>query len=232
MVFESSQAGKYGGCFSGDSTVLTSTGQRRKLSEVQVGERILAEDPSTKEMVFSEVLLFLHYDPYQKREFLQITLSKGQVLTVTPNHLVVSGKLTDSRTVYAKKLKIGDTLRVSDSNNRLKEDEIVQVKPVLRTGVFAPLTTVGTLVVNDVLASCYATVDDQSLAHWAFSPIRLAFNVRESFYRLWTIISKPMVGWSDVSAKAAPAKPQVGVFWYAKVLYATADYLLPSHLHE
>jgi hedgehog protein len=88
---ESSQAAKYGGCFSGESTVLTSSGARRQLSQLQIGEKIQALDPSTNQIVFSEVLLFLDYDPHQKREFLHITLSSGRTLTVTPSHLLVSG---------------------------------------------------------------------------------------------------------------------------------------------
>lgn len=228
---ESSQAAKYGGCFSGESTVLTSSGARRQLSQLQIGEKIQALDPSTNQIVFSEVLLFLDYDPHQKREFLHITLSSGRTLTVTPSHLLVSGGRTKNRTevVYAEKLQIGDSLFFVSGGNRLTEDEIVQLKPIWKTGVFAPLTSVGTLVVNDVLASCYATIDSQRLAHWAFSPVRLAFNVKDGLYRLWTVLSKPILGWSGSDRTT---KPSPGVFWYAKALYVTADYLLPSHLHE
>lgn len=229
---ESSQAAKYGGCFSGNSTVLTSTGVHRKLSELQIGEKILTVHPSTNQIVFSPVLLFLDYDPHQKREFLQITLDSKRVLTVTSTHLVVTGTKLKSRTVFAEKLKIGDLMLVSDSNNRrLLEDRIVKIESVLRDGVYAPLTSTGTLLVNDVLASCYATVDSQLLAHWAFSPIRLVFNVKNGLYRLWTLVSKPMVGWSDDSG-GRTTQPQAGVFWYAKLLYAAADYLLPSHMHK
>ena len=223
---ESSQAAKYGGCFSGDSTVLTATG-RRRLSDLQIGEFIQALDSSTNQLVFSEVLLFLDYDPQQKREFLYITLSSGRTLTITPSHLVL---LDDWTAKYAEKLRVGDSLLVSDSKELIKE-KIVRVEGVWRTGVYAPLTAAGTVIVDGVAASCYATIDSQWLAHWAFSPIRLAHNVHEGLGRLWTAVSRPLGGWTGNETRAV-AKPTTGIFWYAKMLYITADFFIPSHLYE
>lgn len=211
---------------------MTSSGLRKDLQDLAIGEKILSVD-SSGQLVFSEVLLFLDYDPGQKREFLEITLLSGRSLQVTPTHLVVTGEVTSSRTVFAKELKIGDSLLVSDSNHhRLIEDVIVKVREVLRTGVYAPLTSTGTLIVNDVVASCYATVDSQSLAHWAFAPVRLVLNVSRGFRRLWILISSPMVGWTQTPIARHEDRPGVGVFWYARALYTAADYLLPSHMNE
>lgn len=242
---ESSQAAKYGGCFTGDTTVLTHTGAKKTLANLNVGDKILAHDPATNRLVFSEVLLFLDFDPMQRREFLKITLRSGRTLTVTGTHLV----MTDSAAVYAETLKIGDTLLVSDSNNFLSTynnnndiqsdvtnndrlvvvgDEIVRIETILKTGVYAPLTEVGTLVVNDVVASCYATVDSQSIAHWAFMPLRMTHRIESGAVRLWKFITG-----NDISDSDAPvAKPSVGVHWYARMLYKTADYLMSSHMHK
>ncbi|KAH1028982.1 hypothetical protein HUJ05_002292 [Dendroctonus ponderosae] len=222
---ESAHSVRYGGCFTGDSTVLTSGGVRRRLSELQVGERILAHDPSTKKLVFSEVILFLDYNPTEKRDFLSVNLKSGRTLTVTPNHLVI---LKDGRTVYAGTLKAGDHLLVSDSQNNLSEDLIESVTAVFRIGVYAPLTKAGTVVVNEVVVSCYATVDNQKLAHWAFAPLRLVWNVKLAMQRVWLVLNKPIQGWTgSIQNRQSPA---VGIHWYAKVLYATANYLIPAHL--
>ncbi|XP_030768223.1 sonic hedgehog protein A [Sitophilus oryzae] len=227
---ESSQAAKYGGCFTGESTVLTSTGVQRPLSQLRVGESILATDPSTKKLVFSEVLLFLDYDPTQNRQFLHITLKSGRTLTVTPNHLV---SLTDGRTVFAETLVVNQKLLVSDSVETLNEDIIINITRVYRRGVYAPLTRAGTVVVNGIVASCYATVDSQDIAHYAFMPLRLVWNVKLGLYRVWTLLNKPLEGWKRNAADEISKKqPDVGVHWYAKVLYSAATYLIPSRLHS
>lgn len=226
---ESSQAAKYGGCFSGQSTVLTSTGERRKLSELRIGESVLAHDSATDELVFSRVIMFLDYDPKQRREFLQISLSSGRTLTVTPSHLLVNADTARS-VRFADKFKPGDKLLVSDSKNKLVTDVIVSIKPILLTGVYAPLTTVGTVVVNDVIASCYATVDNQSIAHWALLPARLVISAKDGIHRMWSLLSRPVTAWSI--SKTVTARPSVGVHWYARFLYIIGEFVIPSLIYK
>lgn len=187
-------------------------------------------DTSSKELIFSEVILFLDYDPFQRREFLFFFLASGRTFTVTSNHLLLAGSLKYMQTVYAKELKIGDNLLFGNSNNTIVEDNVLDIRTVLKTGVYAPLTQAGTLVVNDMIASCYATIDSQHLAHWAFLPLRILWNIRKSLYKLWSIIKKPSISWSSVSPLVTNNKPSIGVHWYAKILYTTASYFLPSHL--
>lgn len=233
-IAESSQGARYGGCFPGESTISTSSGQKKKLSELRVGEKILARDPRTNKLMFSEVILFLDYDPSQKRQFLTIKLATGRTLTVTPTHLVLTGHSKNVRTVFAENIKIGDVLLVSDSNNSITEDSVVEISGVVRTGIYAPLTEIGTVVVNDIVVSCYATVDSQPLADWAFLPLRLVWNIEQGFLRLWGILSKPLGIWSrDISVSVTSSRTiPVGIHWYARMLYTLADYLIPSHLRE
>lgn len=196
---------------------------------MRVGEQILAHDPTTKKLVFSEVILFLDYNPSEKREFLNFSLKSGRTLTVTSNHLMT---LKDGRTVFAGTLKVGDKVLVSDEKDTLSEDSIEQISAVLRTGVFAPLTKVGTVVVNDVVASCYATVDSQSLAQWSFMPLRLVWNFKLGMLRLWMTLNNPVTGWTTPINEISKQSPPVGVHWYARILYATANYLIPTHLNN
>ncbi|XP_056643310.1 desert hedgehog protein A [Diorhabda sublineata] len=229
VKLESSQGTKYGGCFPGDSTVVTSTGNTKKLSELRIGEKILSQDPSTNKLIFSEVLLFLDNDPNQKREFLNLTLSSNRTLVITPNHLVLKETAEGVRTVFAESIIVGDKLLVSVSNNsNLVSDSVISITAVLRTGVYAPLTEVGTVVINDVVVSCYATVDSQTVAHWAFLPLRLVWNFKQSLWKAWSVVSNPF---STRSTENLVPK-QIGVHWYAKILYSMAHYVIPSHLND
>lgn len=225
---ESSQAGKTGGCFTGHSTVLTSSGRHLPLSELQVGDRVLALDPTTNRLTFSEVIMFLDYDPSQRREFLKIRLANGRTITLTPVHLLV---LQDHSTVFASTVKIGDKLLVCDRDDVLVASAVVDVELILETGVYAPLTAAGTVVVDDVVASCYALVDTQWIAHWSFAPVRMVVNVESGFRRVWNLLSRPIAGWSAVAA-APRRRPTLGVHWYAKFLNAIGEYVIPGRLHK
>lgn len=189
-------------------------------------------DTSRRELVFSEVILFLDYNPLEKRKFLKLFLASGRTFTITSNHLLLAGSLKYTRIVYAEEVKIGDSLLISKSNNTIVEDEILEIKTVVKIGVYAPLTQVGTIVVNDMIASCYATIDSQYLAHWAFLPLRLVWNIKRSLHRLFYFVKKPSVVWPGVSPLVTINKPSIGVHWYARILYTTASYFLPSHLYK
>ncbi|KAI4459240.1 hedgehog [Holotrichia oblita] len=228
---KSSQGGKYGGCFSAESTVISETGATRKLQDLRIGEKILSMDLDTQEFVYSEVILFLDWDPSQRRDFLKIELQSGRTLTVTPSHLIFQiANDNRSRTIYAAKLKTGDRVLVLDSK-KLIEDSIVKVRQIVSTGVFAPLTLTGTVVVDGVLASCYATIDSQSIAHWAFTPIRLMLNFNQGLHRMWNLLRKPLEGWED-DINIVSSTPSRGVYWYAKILYVVGDYLIPSRIYK
>lgn len=146
--------------------------------------------------------------------------------------MLLKGNITSpTETVFAERLKVEDVILVRDLNNTLVEDVVDKIEPVLSTGVFAPLTKTGTLIVNDVAVSCYAVVDSQSIAHWSFAPVRLIVNLQEGFARLWHIFGKPMTGW-DLNSYRSTSIPSNGEYWYAKFLYSTAKYLIPSHLNN
>jgi hedgehog protein len=224
--------GKSGGCFPGRSLVRIENGNTKRLDEVRLGERIAALD-SRGDVVYSEVIAFLDRSPSERRQFIRLTTISGRVLTLTPAHLVpVEGRSS----VFAAKVQPGDKILVNDVtanvgndnqvDNRLRWDSVVETKLVLEEGVFAPLTTEGTLLVDDVVASCYALVDSQSVAHYAFLPLRI-----------WNAITSVFTGrlddtrYSEIrqdDIKRNQSTIQNGVHWYASMLYSLSSYMLPS----
>ncbi|CAL1676887.1 unnamed protein product [Lasius platythorax] len=219
---ESSSAGKSGGCFPGKSLVTTEDGGRKRLDEVSLGERIAALD-SHGDVVYSEVIAFLDRAPSERRQFIRLTTKSGRVLTLTPAHLV---PVENRSSIFAAKVQPGDRILVSDTaarnrtNGRLRWDSVVETKLVLEEGVFAPLTTEGTLLVDDVVASCYAVVDSQSVAHYAFLPLRIWNSVTSFFVQ--RLDDAPRV--SGQNEDSQPTKE--GVHWYASMLYSLSTYVL------
>ncbi|KZS08135.1 Hedgehog protein [Daphnia magna] len=150
------------------------------------------------------------------------------------------------KATFASKVQIGDWIVSTGPDGRPKPQRVVGVSAVSQRGVLAPLTEEGTLVVDQVVVSCYAVIDDQTIAHLAFSPVRLLNNVHKSLVHFWRAIS----WWNhdrttvDEAGSSIPVKhvearsmtnenrppTLVGIHWYAKLLYRIARVVLPSHL--
>ena len=221
IVAESSGAARHGGCFPADATVRTQGGQSKRISELAIGESVAAVD-SVGNVVYSPVLLFLDRDAEQRRNFVVLRTERGAQLTLTPSHLIYTIATNDIDAndaqlvaTFAHRVQIDDWIVTVDSDGHSRRQRVVDVGVAAHTGVFAPLTEEGTLVVDDVVVSCYAVVDDQRLAHWAFAPVRM-----------WTRICRALGLCSqDVAASATQ-----GVHPYAQFLYGIARTMLPSHL--
>ena len=126
-VAESSQGARTGGCFTNEGTVELEGGSRKKLSDVRLGDRVLSFDSGAGKLVYSEVIMFLDRDTTARKQFLRLGLSGGQVLTVTPQHLVMRSRDDsagqDAEAVFAAHLKPSDRLLVAERNG--KRDDIL-----------------------------------------------------------------------------------------------------------
>jgi hypothetical protein len=74
--------------------------------------------------------------------------------------------------VHAGKLNIGSLL-VKSRVSRIERGE---------SYVMSPLTRSGTIVVNDVVLSCYANVHSHNIANWALFPTRKSGIINTEVY--------------------------------------------------
>jgi hypothetical protein len=120
---------------------------------------------------------------------------------------------------YARDVYEGMRVLVQQSDGVLRPSRVVAVDyPGSLTGVYAPLTAAGNIVVDGILASCYALVDSQSVAHAAFAPIRWWQGMREM---LLTSTSTE----NEIEVER-------GVHWYADLLYRVGEVVMPQHLRD
>jgi hypothetical protein len=145
-------------------------------------------------------------------------------------------KTRSARAIFARDVVPGMSVLVAESRDApVISEKVVSAVPVLgTTGFYAPLTSVGTVVVDDVVASCYAVVEDQYLAHWAFWPVRSYYGVKNWFFPPTASNSTPRTldnsAQNSTETTVDPSPSSSGIHWYAKMLYSLAEYLLPERM--
>ena len=134
-----------------------------------------------------------------------------------------------SEVVFAIDIQAGDYVFVVDVTNKLgpKPAKVTKVETRTFSGLYAPLTAQGNLVVDDVLVSCYAATEAHTLAHLAFAPLRLWYNLLDIYAYLTgseNVRSMDGTGSADFDGK--------GIHWYAKGLYSVVEKTMPSIIRK
>ena len=199
-------------------------GSEKNMSQVRLGDKLQSVDGQGN-LVYSEVLMFLDREPEERSRFVTLRTEEGTELTLTSSHLVYAGapdcgSLQCMRPVYAGNVELGHTLMTRE--DRMMARTVVSVTSSHHTGVFAPLTRAGNVVVDGVLASCYAVIDSQKIAHTAFAPVRWYYSLKHT---LATIVAS-----SEPSSEPRTLSVSSGIHWYPSMLYSLARLVLPSHL--
>ena len=73
--------------------------------------------------------------------------------------------------VFADEIQEGDKL-ISWKGSEITEEAVVAVEPAVEKGTWAPLTMEGTLLVDGLLASCYASFP-HDLVDLALAPVKM-----------------------------------------------------------
>lgn len=254
---DKSEAVERGGCFPGRAQVTVAGGRQKTLSSLAPGDRVLALS-GTGQVMYSQVLLFLHWDQESRSTFLSLEADGGNRLVLTPHHLVFldpdcGRDVSGYRAQFASRAKVGDCFLISKPGGRTETSRIVSVSLTESVGVFAPLTEAGTLFVEGVLVSSYALLEDHNLAHWAFGPLRLFHSLVQLFwgetskdeqtactknakqFSTLTTADKVSIHKRDNLSEPLAVKDQEQCFlkiseihWYARLLYRFACIFLDS----
>jgi len=125
---------------------------------------------------WSQVCGWLHREPTSVGEYLRLTTNRRQ-LNVSAEHLVATVKGGKVDFVKAQEISSGTPiLEVNVSGNNSASpiwgNTVVKVEKFRGDGIYAPLTVAGTIVVDGVAASCYASTRSHTAAHAAMKPMR------------------------------------------------------------
>ena len=164
-----------GGCFPPSATVYTrNSSSPVVIKNLQIGDDVLAMN-ADGQLLYSPIIAFLDRVPSSVINYIQIMTESNHKLLVTASHLMFTN---DSiKPLYASDISLGDYIFTLDANNNVKHSKVIQITTKTAIGKYAPLTAEGTIIVDGVLASCYANViAEQSDIHALFAPLRLLHN--------------------------------------------------------
>ena len=195
-------------CFPGSARLQTPSGSVA-LAAVTPGTQVLALDPSSNRLVFSRLELFLHRSPSSAALFIRLHTARNESITLTPSHLLFRLLPSSWEAVFARDVRPGDLLLLAKGPGRPPHPvAVTSCRQVTLRGFYAPLTELGTVVVDNHVASCFAHVRSHRLASWAVAPFR--------FLRRW-------VGGGQGGSGQ-------GVHWYAQLLLDLGSRILPKGL--
>jgi hypothetical protein len=132
--------------------------------------------------------------PQITTDFHRIELTDGKVLKITSKHYIYKTECTLENEivpfdkiaqvpVYAERVEAGDCLYVlSDRQQNAFEQRRVQKIDIVReTGIYAPMTSNGDIVVNDIYASCYNILNNRVMQQSFIENVRALPSLRWIF---------------------------------------------------
>jgi len=182
-----------GGCFPGESTVTLKDGEKKRMSDLAIGDNVHVGGGH-----YSEVYYFSTKMPETDSAFVVLSTAETTV-TLTDGHFVyLNGFLAEAGTAT-----VGDRLTLS-KNNLVS---ITNVSKIKATGLFNPHTLDGDIVVDGVLTSTYTSAVHPSLAHVLLMPLRMLYTYGQtSFGSEFSAATKGLPAWvyDLISANTTP----------------------------
>ena len=129
-------------------------------------------------------------------------------ISLSSTHLLY---VKDAGYIFASKIKNGDALRTySYEEERFVDFVVDKIDFQLKIGYIAPLTNEGTILVNNIDASCFAMVNNHWLANLAMTPLRLYYKISKYF------------------GQTNEINDYIDIDYYSKFLHSFATHYTPS----
>lgn len=132
---------------------------------------------SKSDLRFSRIVSFLHKIRDIDAKFIRLhfinNINKTEYITLTPRHLIYVKQMDKQKFEFiaAFQVLVGDSLKKYDLEQKLQQNVYVtKIEKIFlnRSGIFSPLTESGTIVVDNILTSCYSIVRYHEVAHFFF----------------------------------------------------------------
>jgi len=118
-----------------------------RMDQLQAGDFVLGENGE-----WVEVVSWMHRDEEASLEFIELTHTNGLV-TLSPDHFIwVIDEEGERQDVPAEQVQVGDWLL--DTHGKLQQVQAIE-RVEHSGGVYAPLTSSGDILVDEILCSCF-----------------------------------------------------------------------------
>eukprot|EP01083_Nonionella_stella_P308169 1086100_1 len=140
-------------CFSGDNQMWIKRNdviQNILLKELRIGDYA-----QSKHGEWSKVW-FIKEEESSEYEFLKLYFDEDEFITMTNHHLLYVDEMVEASMKRADQVEIGDVVFVMKNASFFESAEIVRIESTISSdGAYAPVTMSGSIVVNNVVSSCY-----------------------------------------------------------------------------
>jgi hypothetical protein len=160
--------GGFVACFPGDAALEVAGKGKVSMKDISLGDKVLT-DNNKYEAIYS----FGHRNEAATMEFVKL-VTAGKSLELSKDHLVYA----NGQAVPASIVKVGDELQLADGSL----SAVLAIKIAIKTGVFAPFTASGTIIVNGIKASTFIAFQESATAHVAGIDTGITFQFLAQFF--------------------------------------------------
>lgn len=189
-----------GGCFPASAIVTvddgSESGKKTQVIDLKIGDKVLAVEATTGKVSYSDVYLFGHRDSETVTNYYTVTTASGSSLQLSPEHYMYvsengcNDSITTATTLSPKFVKVGMGAWVNTPEG-MKCSVITEIHQGEEKGLYNAFTLNGSILVNDVYASCYVPHSDVPIESF-LSNLMNAENVARSAPALWHTLSAPL----------------------------------------
>ena len=140
-------------CFAGSETLHLESGEVKSISDIKVGDRVLAADAAGRTS-YSDVVFVPHRANSDDALFTHITTASGRDIKMTSSHIILAGPCHMTGPLpllYASSVIVGDCVMTVSGKDMVSTVETVQGK-----GLYTIVTKEEYVVVNGIIASPFA----------------------------------------------------------------------------
>jgi len=174
-----------GRCLYDEAQVRMADGTLRQVNTLVPGDEVLAYS-ADRGIHKSPILGQLYTDNTTRVTILEIETSSGRKIPVTLEHsLFVRECVSEARDwspKAARDVRVGDCLpRYYADDGDVIEESVRNIRLFEARGIRQPVTETGTLIVDDVVISCYDRVVNQRATHMALLPYRFVLGLAHKY---------------------------------------------------